>query len=139
MHDPSCTFCRIARGEISAEVVWEDEEHLAFLDINPVKPGHVLLIPREHVPWVDELPAESHARLFARVRELAGPVARAAGAPRTALAVEGFGVPHAHVHLIPVWKSGDLDPCRQRPASDDELRLAAGRLRAEIGRVGVGR
>ena len=129
MTESRCVFCRIAEGRAPAHVVWQDAEHLAFLDINPITAGHVLLIPRAHVPWVDELSPETHARLFACVRALAGPVAAAAGAPRTGIVVEGYGVPHAHAHLVPVWRGGDLDPCRQAPASQASLRAAAERLR----------
>ena len=131
-HEPSCIFCRIVEGRAPAHLVWSDAERVAILDTSPISAGHVLLIPREHVPWVDELSAEAHARLFARVRALARPVARAAGAPHAGIAVEGYGVAHVHVHLVPVRRAGDLDPCRQSPASDAELRLAADRLRAEL-------
>ncbi|MES2521687.1 MAG: HIT family protein [Gemmatimonadota bacterium] len=134
--DRPCVFCRIVAGSAPAHVVWSDAEHVAFLDTHPITAGHLLLVPRYHVPWVDELTASAHAGLFARVRDLAGPVARAAGAPHTAIAVEGYGVPHAHVHLVPVWRGGELDPCRQAPASDVELRAAAERLRAAIAEAG---
>lgn len=132
----SCIFCLILEGRAPAHVVWSDAEHVAFLDTSPIAAGHVLLLPRVHVQWVDELSSEAHARLFARVRELAGPVASAAGAPHTGIAVEGYGVPHAHVHLVPVWRGGDLDPCRQAPAADDALQDAARRLRAAIAAAG---
>jgi histidine triad (HIT) family protein len=132
MSDSSCAFCRIAERRTASHIVWEDAEHVAFLDHQPVVAGHVLLIPRRHVPTVYDLTPEAYARLFARARALAGPVAAAAGAPRTGLAVEGFGVPHAHVHLVPVWRGGDLDPCRQRPATAAELEAAATRVPAAI-------
>lgn len=132
MTSPACIFCRIVEGRAPAHVVWSDGEHIAFLDTRPITAGHVLLIPRAHVQWVEELTADAHARLFARVRELAGPVARAAGAPHTGIAVEGYGVPHAHVHLVPVWRGGELDPCRQSPASALELGAAAERLRVAL-------
>lgn len=132
MADRSCVFCRIVGGLAPAHVVWSDVEHVAFLDMAPITPGHVLLVPRAHVPWVDQLDPDAHARLFARVRALAGPVAAAAGAPHTGIAVEGYGVAHAHVHLVPVWRGGDLDPCRQAPAGDPVLRVAAERVRTAI-------
>ena len=132
MTDSRCVFCLIAQERAPAHVVWRDDEHVAFLDVNPITPGHLLIIPRAHVSWVEELSADAHARLFARVRELARPVAVAAGAPHTGIAVEGYGVPHAHVHLVPVWRGGDLDPCRQAPATEADLRAAAERLRAAI-------
>ena len=139
MTEPRCIFCRIVEGRAPSHVVWSDAEHVAFLDVNPIAAGHVLLVPRVHVPWVDELAAEAHARLFARVRELARPVAAAAGAPHAGIAVEGYGVPHAHVHLVPVRRGGDLDPCRQAPAGEAELRAAAERVRAAIAAAERGR
>jgi histidine triad (HIT) family protein len=135
MTEPRCIFCRIVEGRAPAHVVWEDDEHLAFLDVNPITEGHVLLIPRMHVAWVEDLSADAHARLFARMRALAGPVAAAAGAPHTGIAVEGYGVPHAHVHLVPIRRGGDLDPCRQAPADQAALRAVAARVRAAIGRA----
>ena len=132
MAEPRCIFCRIVEGRAPAHLVWSDDEHVAFLDVNPITAGHVLLVPRAHVAWVDELSADAHARLFDRVRALARPVAQAAGAPRAAIAVEGYGVAHAHVHLVPVWRGGDLDPCRQAPASNAALCAAAERVRAAI-------
>ena len=129
MTETRCLFCRIVWGHAPAHVVWQDADHVAFLDIKPITAGHVLLIPRDHVAWVDELSAEAHARLFTRVRMLAGPVAAAAGAPHTGIAVEGYGVSHAHVHLVPVWRGGELDPCRQSQASEADLSAAAARLR----------
>jgi len=59
-------------------------------------------------------------------------VAHAAGAHRAGIAVDGFGVPHAHVHIVPVWQRIDLDPCRQALASEDELRRGAERLQSAL-------
>jgi histidine triad (HIT) family protein len=136
--ESSCIFCRIVAGEAAAHIVWADAEHVAFLDRNPVAAGHLLVIPRVHAPTVYDLDADAYARLFERVRALAGPVARAAGAPRAGIAVEGFGVPHAHVHLVPVWRGGDLDPCRQAPLSEGEILAAAARLRSALNAPAAG-
>ena len=100
--------------------------------MSPIAPGHLLLIPRAHVPSVFDLSEASYAALFERARRLQDVVRTAAGSPRVGLAVEGFGVEHAHVHLVPVARGGDLDPCRQRRASPEELRAAAARLRAAL-------
>lgn len=132
--ESSCIFCRIVAGGAPAHIVWADMEHVAFLDHNPVAAGHLLVIPRVHAPTVYDLDADAYARLFERVRALAGPVARAARAPRAGIAVEGFGVSHAHVHVVPVWRGGDLDPCRQVTSSEGDLRAAAARLRDALDR-----
>ena len=132
----SCVFCRIVAGDLPAHVVHEDADHLAFLDRSPVATGHVLLIPRAHIDSVFELEPEAYLALMSCARALAGPIARAFGAPRTGLAIEGFGVAHAHVHLLPVRRGGDLDPCRARGASDAELSESASRLRRTLGGAG---
>ena len=133
----ACVFCSILEGRAPAHVVWRDADHAAFLDTSPIAPGHLLLVTRAHVPRAEDLSAEAHARLFACARLLAPAVADAAGAPRTGIAVEGYGVPHVHVHMVPVWRGGDLDPCRQSAASGAELRAAAVRLRGAIEAAGL--
>lgn len=135
----ACIFCEILAGRAAAYIVWSDAEFVAFLDRNPITPGHVALMPRVHIDSVFDLPPDLYLRLFARARALAGAVARAAGAPRTGIAVEGFGVAHAHVHLVPVWQGNDLDPCRQRPASEAQLRQAAEHLRDALAETVVDR
>lgn len=132
MRESQCIFCRISNGAANAHIVWEDADHVAFLDINPITSGHVLLIPRTHVTWVEDLSPDSYAKLFACVRMLTQRVAAAAGAPHTGIAIEGYGVPHVHVHLVPVWRGGDLDPCRQSRASDAELKASAALLRSVL-------
>jgi diadenosine tetraphosphate (Ap4A) HIT family hydrolase len=127
-----CTFCDIVAGLIPAHVVWSDAAHVAFLDTSPITAGHLVLVPRAHAPWIEDLPPEGHARLFERVRALLRPVAAAAGAPHTGIAIEGYGVEHVHVHLVPIWRGGDLDPSRQAPAAEEQLLAAAERLRAAI-------
>ena len=128
----SCIFCEILAERAPAHMVWSDGDHVAFMDIRPVATGHVLLIPRTHVEWVEELTADAHARLFAAARRLAPAVARAADAPHAGYAVEGYGVPHAHLHLVPVRRAGDLDPCRQSSATHDELASAAEKVRVAL-------
>jgi histidine triad (HIT) family protein len=130
MSNKECIFCGIARGSSPAHEVWSDADHIAFMDKTPIASGHVLLIPRAHTRSVYDLDAEAYGALFERARRLASAVARAVGAPLTGIAVEGFGVEHAHVHLVPVWRGGDLDPCRQSPASNETLQATAEGIRA---------
>ena len=104
----SCIFCRIVRGEIPAEVVARDDDALAFLDVQPLADGHVLVVPRAHVARVEDLPAVQAAALFALVHRLAGPTRTAVGAAGTIIGVNdgevtGQTVPHVHVHIVPRW------------------------------------
>lgn len=97
----SCLFCRIAAGEEEHHQVWSDADHVAFLDTNPVTPGHVLLIPRHHVRWADELNPAAFVNLFTRVHRLMGPVAAAASAPHAGIVVEGGRWPMPRLEDLP--------------------------------------
>lgn len=112
---PECLFCRIAAGELPASVVLEDDRTLAFLDINPLAPGHTLVIPRAHATLLEELPPEEATALFRTVHRLAGPVREAVGAPASTIAVQdgaaaGQEIPHVHVHLVPRFEGDGGGP-----------------------------
>jgi len=114
-----CPFCAIVRGEAPASVVHQDERCVAVLDIHPVRPGHVLVIPRRHAVFVHELAAAERASLL----EVAARVSlaqKAAGLPRqggTLLVNDGPAagqhVPHVHLHVIPRAR-GDLPAVARR-------------------------
>ena len=120
-----CVFCRIVDRLTSARIVWEGEDGIAFLDQSPINRGHLVIIPRVHVAKIWDLEEPTFLRLLSLVRRLAVPLAKAMLADRAAMAVEGYGVPHAHVHLVPVNGGNELDPCRQVPASEDDLDVVA--------------
>ena len=128
-----CAFCEIIAGRGPAHVVWKDDNAIAFLDRNPIAPGHLLIVPRTHATTLWDLTESEYLDLMTLVRSLAEPLAQATGADRAAMAVEGYGVPHAHIHLVPVDGPGQLDPHRQSPATEDKLDTAAKALQAIIG------
>jgi len=102
----SCIFCRIVREEIRAEVVHTSPRAVAFLDVQPLADGHVVVIPRTHVGRVADLEAKDAAGLFSAVAALAGPVQRAVGAEGTTIGINdgevaGQAIPHVHVHIVP--------------------------------------
>lgn len=127
-----CLFCKIVSGELPAHLVWEDENHLAFLDINPIKPGHVLVIPRLHVPYVFDMDSDAYRGLFDCARNLEAPLRQVTQAERIGIMVEGFKVPHVHMHLVPLYDHTDLNPYNARPAKAPELEAMAMRLREAI-------
>jgi histidine triad (HIT) family protein len=102
LSEDGCAFCGIVTGRTPSHVVWSDAEHVAILDAKPIAAGHVLLVSRAHVVWMEDLSSDAYARLFVRVRALLGPVAAAAAAPHAGIAVEGYGVAHVHVHVVPI-------------------------------------
>ena len=104
----SCIFCRIVAGEIPGEVVASDPDAVAFLDVQPLADGHVLIVPRQHVARIEDMTPAAAAGLFRTVTRLVGPVRTAMGAAGTTIGVNdgeasGQTVPHVHVHIVPRW------------------------------------
>jgi histidine triad (HIT) family protein len=116
-----CIFCKIIRKEIPAMIVWEDEHCVAFLDVRPVNPGHLLIVPKEHIESVFGMPDELYEGIFKTAKALSTPLQNAMRSLRVGIVVEGFGVPHAHMHLVPINKAHDLDSTRAAPMSGTEL------------------
>jgi histidine triad (HIT) family protein len=99
-----CRFCEIVSGERRADIVLDEPEAVAFLDLRPVFPGHVLLVPRRHVAALDDLPPELVAPLFDAARRLSRAVRAAVEADGSFVAVNNHisqSVPHLHVHILP--------------------------------------
>lgn len=96
-----CIFCKIARKEIPAQIIFEDEKTVAFLDIDPKAPGHSLIIPKQHHQWFIDLPDDLSDTLFRNAKNLGKKLKDDYGADYIRLGIVGTDVPHAHVHLIP--------------------------------------
>lgn len=133
----STLFTRIIDGELPGRFVWRDDEVVAFLTINPITPGHALVVPRAEVDhWVD-LPAGLAQRLMA-VAQVVGRAQMEAFAPtRVGMIIAGLEVPHTHLHLIPIDSEGDLSFAKADPSPDPAaLDLAAERLRSALRDLG---
>jgi histidine triad (HIT) family protein len=105
----STIFSKIAAGEIPSYKVAADEEHFAFLDINPMAPGHTLVIPRREVDYLFDLTQEEYASLMEFARKVALKLKKAVPCQRIGVAVLGMEVPHAHIHLVPLQSEADMD------------------------------
>ena len=106
-----CAFCDIVAGKVPAEVVWRDEDSIAFLDHRPLFPGHVLLIPTKHVETLADLPASLVGPLFQAAQRLETAVESAMDAEGSFVAVNNHvsqSVPHLHVHIVPRRKGDGL-------------------------------
>ena len=130
-----CVFCRIVKGAEPAHRIWESEDFLAFLTVSPCNPGHALLIPKTHVDYVFDLEEPLYSGIFRAAKQLSGPVRRATDARRVGIAIEGFSVPHVHLHLVPLHAIGELDPHRHIAQTQDERAEMAERIKREIGRA----
>jgi histidine triad (HIT) family protein len=123
---PSCVFCSIVAGEAPAHVALDDDVVLAFLDVRPLFHGHVLVVPRDHVETLPDLPVDRVAPYFERVQLLAVAVRDAMGAQGTFVALNNTvsqSVPHLHTHVVPRTKGDGLKGFfwpRTRYDSDDQ-------------------
>jgi len=112
-------FGKIIRGEIPASKVYEDEEFLAFLDVNPVTKGHTLLIPKVQYRWVDDVPDEVLARIFVKAKELIKKMRVGLHCDYVEIGVVGMEVEHFHIHLIPhMFHEGAAESHRPRTTYD---------------------
>ena len=102
-------FSQIARYEIPAHIVAEDDQHLAFLDINPLVMGHVLVIPKKEVDYIYDLEDDELAALHIFAKKVAKSLKLAVPCLRIGISVIGLEVPHAHIHLIPLNSMDDID------------------------------
>lgn len=127
-------FSKIVKGEIPAEKVYEDETALVFLDIHPIQPGHMLVIPKQQVNHFDDLDVETYTHLFLLVKKAAKKLKQVFDATRVCVRVEGFDVPHAHIHVYPCNNAeefyGDRDRLLKEP---DHVALAVMAERLKLG------
>jgi len=133
-----CTFCAIAAGTTPAQVVLADASVVAILDARPVFKGHVLLVPREHVQTLADLPARLIEPFFGAVRLVSAAIPVALGAQGTFVALNNIvsqSVPHLHAHVVPRTKGDGLRGFfwpRHKYESEDEAADYADRIRAVI-------
>jgi histidine triad (HIT) family protein len=122
-----CLFCQIVSGELRATVVYEDENAVAFLDHRPLFPGHTLLVPRQHVETLGELPTKLVAPYFEVAQLLSLAVESAMDAEGTFVAMNNRvsqSVPHLHVHVVPRRRKDGLKGFfwpRTKYKSDEEM------------------
>lgn len=96
-------FTKIVKGELPSYKIAENEKYFAFLDINPAAEGHTLVIPKKETDYIFDLDAATLAGLFQYAQQVAKAIDAALNPIRTGIIVEGLEVPHAHVHLIPIY------------------------------------
>ena len=133
----TCTFCQIAKGELPAHLVYRDESVVAFLDRAPLLPGHVLVMPAQHVETLDDLPDDLVRPLFAAVRRTSIAVQKALRAEGSFVASNtrvSQSVPHVHIHVVPRNKGDGLFSTRliwqrKKYETDSEMADIATKIR----------
>ena len=107
-------FSKIIAGEIPSYKVAEDDRFFAFLDINPMAKGHTLVVPKIEVDYLFDLDDELLAEMTLFSKKVAEAIKKAVPCNRVGVLVMGLEVPHAHVHLIPIMKEGDMNPANAK-------------------------
>lgn len=105
----SSIFTKIIQGEIPSYTISEDENHLAFLDAMPLVKGHTLVIPKKETDLIFDLENDEFQKLWGFAQNVAKKLQKTFPGKRIAVAVIGLEVPHAHIHLVPIEKTEDLN------------------------------
>ena len=110
----NCIFCRIAQGEITSSKLYEDETSFAILDINPIRPGHTLLIPKKHAASLADISADEQANWLKPLKKLCAAIVEGTGSEGFNLILNdgrcaGQVVPHLHLHIIPRQTNDQVD------------------------------
>lgn len=126
-------FSRIIAGDIPSYKIAENEKFFAFLDIFPLREGHVLVVPKTEVDNLFDLPADYLGELLMFARPIAKAIEKAFDCNRCGISVIGLEVPHAHVHLIPINSANDLNFTQAKPkASDERLKMVQEKILANM-------
>lgn len=126
-------FSKIVDGEIPAHVVAETTEFLAFLDINPLTMGHVLVIPKKEIDYIFDMDEESYFGLTLFAKIVANGIKQAFPCIKVGMAVIGLEVPHVHIHLIPMNYVSDMNFSKPKlNPTDEELTEAAQKIKTAL-------
>ncbi len=139
----ACLFCRIARGEVRVHEVYRDHRVVAFLDREPIRPGHLQIIPTAHVEYFEALPPDDADAILRLGQRLSAIQKRVLGVPRVGFLFTGGDIPHTHAHVVPLvdktditsraYIEGDTLTFRPAPRADDAaLFETAERLKAAL-------
>ena len=126
-------FTKIVSGEIPCYKVAEDENYLAFLDINPLAKGHTLVIPKKEIDYIFDIEDELYKGLFVFAKKVAKAIGKVMPCKRVGVVVLGLEVPHAHIHLVPINHIHDTEFSRPKlKLSPEEFKEIVALISVEI-------
>ena len=128
-----CIFCEIVAGRVPERVLFEDADHIVIFPLEHINPGHLLLIPKRHTDYLFDMDATGYHALWAAAARFAPGLRSAMSAVRIGVVVEGFTVPHVHVHLVPLYARDELNPMRAKPLAVGEAERLCSLLHHEFG------
>ena len=125
-------FTRIINGELPGHFVWKDAEAVAFLTIQPIRDGHLLVIPRAEIDHWDDLPAPLANHLMSVAQRITKALKAVYPCQRVGLIIAGLEVPHTHIHLLPIDQLSDLSFAAAHAVNAESLQANAGKIRAAL-------
>jgi histidine triad (HIT) family protein len=129
-------FTKILAGELPGHFVWKDEVCFAIMTIQPIRSGHVIVIPNQEVNHWDEVPPHTAAYLMQVSQHIAKAIKANVACKRVGVMVVGIEVPHTHIHLTPIDSMADMDFKNAKALPQDELAAMASKLRATLQAAG---
>ena len=108
MEQKDCIFCKIVNKEISANVIYEDKDFFVFLDNQPVSHGHILIIPKEHIIWMQEADDQTISEIFLLTKKIMLAIKKGMVCDYVQVSVNGEEIPNFHIHLIPRYFNDNL-------------------------------
>lgn len=134
-HMDECIFCKIIKNKIPSHKVYEDELTLAFLDIHPVNPGHVLVIPKIHEPDFYKLDTELYEAVMNTTKVLSAKVDEKFTPKKVGIVIAGFDVPHTHIHIIPMHEPNDITSQKYIEGEVKSFKIRAHLSNEELGTI----
>ncbi|MDC3104852.1 HIT family protein [bacterium] len=129
----SSIFSKIVRNELPSFNVYENENHIAFLDINPLKIGHTLVIPKKEIDYIFDINSKEYDELWNFAKIVAKGMRKVIECERISIVVMGLDVPHAHIHLIPFNNINDIDFSKPKlKISNEEMQKTADLIKNAI-------
>ena len=126
-------FTQIVKGTLPSSKILEDKDTLSFLTIAPISLGHTLVIPKKEIDSFLDLPQELYHAVMDHCRHISPAIQQATGKKRICLAIQGFEVPHCHVHLIPCNTPKEFDFSFASPRSPEQIEQIAEKIRKNLG------
>lgn len=117
----SSIFTKIIEGTVPSYQIFETDDILSFLTISPIQPGHTLIVPKQEINHILDVPSPLYEEVFTAAMPIGKAIQEVTGCKRIGLSVQGFEVAHFHVHVIPMWSPADHNFQNSRPANEEEL------------------
>ncbi len=125
-------FTKIIQGELPSYKIFENEHLLAILTLDPIQPGHTILFPKKEIDHFFDVNDPEYTEIFRAAKPIARAIREAFGCKRVGMAVQGFEVPHFHLHLIPMWGTEDFEFRKAKRLPPEEMKKAQEAILAKL-------